>query len=144
MRPPELPPRLSQAAARVGRRAGRVLAQVPGARFFSRRRKAPRGHPVLVGLLGAVLVRRGGPATGASPAQSITVNFSQAMETAITGVNFALVSCTSNTCGTVNSTVSGTITWLTSSQLFFTSDVALSQNQWYGIKLTTSATDATG
>jgi Bacterial Ig-like domain len=83
-------------------------------------------------------------ATGVSVAQSITVNFSQPMETALTGVNFSLVPCTTNTCSSPGAAVSGTQTWLTSQQLFFTPDIALSQSQWYGIKLTTSATDATG
>src|SRR5207237_316258 len=83
-------------------------------------------------------------ATAVSTATSITVNFSEAMETALTGTKFSLVTCTSSSCATTGAAVSGTQSWLSSTQLFFTADVALSQSQWYGIKFLTGATDVVG
>src|SRR5439155_6916325 len=76
---------------------------------------------------------------------SATITFTEAMNATLTGAGMALVDCgASATCASGTTSVSGAASWPTSSSLVFTPTTPLTANHWYGVQLSTAATDLTG
>ena len=76
---------------------------------------------------------------------SATITFSEAMNAAPTGARMALVDCgASAACASGATSVSGAASWPTSSSLVFMPTAPLTASHWYGLELTTAATDLSG
>src|SRR5258708_29137829 len=88
------------------------------------------------------------PAAGATNVMintSATITFSEAMNTALTRANMAVMDCgASATCAGGTTAVPGTANWPTSSSLVFIPTAPLTASHWYGLELATTATDLSG
>jgi Bacterial Ig-like domain len=86
------------------------------------------------------------PVQGATASQStsVLVTFSEAMNQALTGTSFALVGCTTSACTTTTAPLVGALSWPSTTSLAFDPAVGLPANAWYGMQLTTTATDVAG